>query len=269
MLQEIARVFSSNGVLLQGSEPVPAPNRRAPAAAGCDHKGPDCHCFGPQFDQASAKLELSRRGRDLQAADAASEPPDGTAPADAKPAAAGSAADGKPLSAEQEEQVRELKDRDRQVKAHEAAHQAAAGGQARGGAAFEYQTGPDGKSYAIGGHVDIEVSPVRGNPQATLQKAQTAQRAALAPADPSGQDRAVAAAAAQMAAQAQAEMAQGKAQDDGAKGAAVASNASGTEAAVENGHGGTAENVPGAGMAGRMRAYGRSSAAKASFSVYA
>ncbi|MDB5106749.1 MAG: hypothetical protein JWP91_4438 [Fibrobacteres bacterium] len=117
--------------------------------------------------------------------------------------------DGKPLSEDEKSQVVDLEKRDREVKAHEAAHSANAGGFAKGGAGYEYQTGPDGRKYAVGGHVDIDVSPVRGDPQATLQKAQTVQRAALAPADPSGQDRAVAAAAAQMAMQAQKEMNQG------------------------------------------------------------
>lgn len=208
MLRDIARVFSSNGVLIPGSEAVPvyggSKGGKSPAAGACDHKGSDCHCFGPRFDQASAKLELSQGGRERQAADASQAPKDA---GDSPKAGESRGADGKPLTPDQEKQVRELEKRDRQVKAHEAAHQASAGGQARGGAAFEYQSGPDGKRYAVGGHVDIDVSPVSGNPQATLEKARTAQRAALAPSDPSGQDRSVAAAAAQMAAQAEKQIA--------------------------------------------------------------
>ena len=46
-------------------------------------------------------------------------------------------------------------------------------------------TGPDGQRYAIGGEVPIDLSAVPGNPQATLQKALTIRRAALAPTDPS------------------------------------------------------------------------------------
>jgi hypothetical protein len=62
--------------------------------------------------------------------------------------------------------------------------------------------------YAVGGEVPIDLSPVADNPQATLQKAAAIQRAALAPAEPSGPDRQVAAQAAALAAQARQEIAQ-------------------------------------------------------------
>ncbi len=110
------------------------------------------------------------------------------------------------LTEDQLKQLESLKKRDTEVRAHEAAHQAAAGGLARGGASFSYQRGPDGQQYAIGGEVNIDTSPVPGNPEATLAKAQTIARAALAPAEPSGQDRQVATQAAQMAAQARVEL---------------------------------------------------------------
>jgi hypothetical protein len=100
----------------------------------------------------------------------------------------------------------ELKQRDAEVKAHEAAHLSAAGGIATGGASFEYQQGPDGVRYAIGGEVNIDTSSVPGDPAASLRKADTIRRAALAPAEPSGQDIQVAASATAMAAQAQAEL---------------------------------------------------------------
>lgn len=108
----------------------------------------------------------------------------------------------KELSAEQKKQVQELKKRDIEVRAHESAHSAAGGQYIRGGASYEYQTGPDGQRYAVGGEVSIDTSPVRDDPRATIMKMQAVKRAALAPASPSGQDRAVASAAA--AAQAQA-----------------------------------------------------------------
>ncbi len=118
------------------------------------------------------------------------------------------AANGQPLSDAQQKQVEELKKRDTDVHQHEAAHLAAAGGYARSGAVFNYQTGPDGKQYAVGGHVDIDTSSVPNDPKATVQKMQTVERAALAPADPSGQDRNVAAQAAQTLARAQSELRQ-------------------------------------------------------------
>ena len=104
--------------------------------------------------------------------------------------------------------IQKLKERDQDVRAHEAAHLAAAGGLAQGGAKFTYQRGPDGRLYATGGSVNIDVSPVPGDPKATIDKARVVRAAALAPSDPSSQDRAVAASAAQMAQQAQMELAQ-------------------------------------------------------------
>lgn len=104
----------------------------------------------------------------------------------------------KQLAEEEKEQVEKLKERDREVKTHEQAHIAAGGAHVKGGATYEYQTGPDGKQYAVGGHVNIDTSAVEGDPQATITKAQTIIKAALAPAEPSGQDRAVAAKASKM-----------------------------------------------------------------------
>ena len=98
--------------------------------------------------------------------------------------------------------LNQLKARDAEVRAHEAAHLAAAGPHANGAPTFEFETGPDGRQYATGGEVSIDSSPVAGNPEATVRKAQTIKRAALAPREPSGQDRQVAAQAAQLEAQA-------------------------------------------------------------------
>ncbi|POA98552.1 hypothetical protein C2134_11130 [Chromobacterium sinusclupearum] len=121
--------------------------------------------------------------------------------------AAPKAPDGKPLNDAQQKEVTELKARDTDVRRHEAAHQAA-GGSLAGAASFTYEQGPDGKQYAIGGEVPIQLS--RGStPQQTIQNAETVRAAALAPADPSGQDRAVAAEASQVEQQArQAELTQ-------------------------------------------------------------
>ena len=116
------------------------------------------------------------------------------------------------LTSEEQAQVEKLKARDAEVRTHEAAHLAAAGQYAKGGPKYVYQTGPDGKQYAIGGSVSIDVSPVSGNPQATLQKAQQVRSAALAPAEPSGQDQKVAAAASQMEAEARLQLAREKAE---------------------------------------------------------
>ncbi|MEM7207358.1 MAG: putative metalloprotease CJM1_0395 family protein [Pseudomonadota bacterium] len=113
--------------------------------------------------------------------------------------------------------VQELKQRDREVRAHEQAHLVAAGPHARGGPFYDYQKGPDGRNYAVGGHVNIDTAAVPGDPEATLRKAETIRRAALAPAEPSSQDRQVAAQATSMAAEARQEILQMRLEESGTK----------------------------------------------------
>lgn len=101
--------------------------------------------------------------------------------------------------------IEQLKARDREVRVHEAAH-AAVGGQYAGSPSLQYTRGPDGKNYATGGEVGISTSAVSGDPQATIEKARVIRAAALAPAQPSSQDRRVAAEAAQMEVEARTEL---------------------------------------------------------------
>ena len=103
------------------------------------------------------------------------------------------------------QQIRKLAERDREVRAHEQAHQAV-GGQYAGAASYTFERGPDGKNYAVGGEVPIDTGKVANDPEATLDKAETIRRAALAPAEPSSQDRRVAAQAVQMAVEARADI---------------------------------------------------------------
>ncbi len=117
------------------------------------------------------------------------------------------AAAEKVQKAQDESILRGLKSRDREVRAHESAHAAAGGSLVSGGPSFTFQAGPDGRSYAIGGEVKIDTAPVAGDPQATIVKANQVRAAALAPAEPSGQDRKVASNATQLAAQARVELA--------------------------------------------------------------
>lgn len=107
----------------------------------------------------------------------------------------------------QEQQIASLASRDREVRSHEQAH-AAVGGAYAGAPSYSYKRGPDGKTYVVGGEVGIDVSPIPGDPQATLRKMEVVQRAALAPAEPSAQDRSVAAQAQAQASQARAELAE-------------------------------------------------------------
>lgn len=108
------------------------------------------------------------------------------------------------LKAEQK-QIQDLAARDREVRAHEQAH-AAVAGQYAGSPTYSFVRGPDGVSYAVGGSVEVDTSPIPGDPEATLRKAQQLRRAANAPAEPSSQDGRVAAQAAKMELEARAEL---------------------------------------------------------------
>ncbi len=118
---------------------------------------------------------------------------------------AATATDSLALTPREQAEVRRLQARDREVRAHEQAHQAAGGSLVSSAASFSYTTGPDGRRYATGGEVGVDTSKGR-TPEETLRRAQQIRRAALAPAQPSGQDRAVAAQASQMEAQARQEL---------------------------------------------------------------
>ena len=114
-------------------------------------------------------------------------------------------------------QIRELAARDREVRQHELALKSAAGSLA-GAISFDYQRGPDGRLYAVGGEVDIRTTPASNDPADVVAYAEQVIRAALAPAEPSSQDRQVAVQARAMLAQAQAELAaiQGEVQSQNA-----------------------------------------------------
>lgn len=129
-------------------------------------------------------------------------------------------ASGHKLSTDQQQDLDKLQARDREVRQHEQAHLSAAAGIAVAGPSYDFERGPDGKNYAVGGEVQISISPGR-TPEETLAKAQQIERAALAPKDPSGPDRQVAAQAEQMAQDAQV-----KIRAEGASGQGNASDAS-------------------------------------------
>ena len=97
------------------------------------------------------------------------------------------------LSTDEKRLVKNLSSRDSEVRAHEAAHQAAAGSLA-GAASYTYQQGPDGKMYAIGGEVSIS-TPSGSSPEEALKNARTVAASALAAGDPSPQDFSVASSA--------------------------------------------------------------------------
>ncbi|MEZ5758801.1 MAG: putative metalloprotease CJM1_0395 family protein [Emcibacteraceae bacterium] len=118
------------------------------------------------------------------------------------------------LNEEGQAEVERLKKVDQEVRAHEAAHKNA-GGQFAGSASFSYSVGPDGKRYAVGGEVSIDVAPIEGDPEATVAKLDVVIAAALAPAKPSAQDRKVAAAAVAARNKARAELLDKKREETG------------------------------------------------------
>ncbi|MBV8648954.1 putative metalloprotease CJM1_0395 family protein [Paludibacterium sp.] len=144
------------------------------------------------------------------------------------------------LTPAQQQEVAQLQATDRDVRAHEQAHLNAAGGLATSGANFTYETGPDGKRYAIGGEVSIDTSPGR-TPQETLDRARRVVKAALAPADPSAQDLRVAAEAEQQINQAEAQLRAQQTQQQKTGGA----NAAGPSAYTASGAGVTSNTQNG------------------------
>lgn len=131
---------------------------------------------------------------------------------------------------QEQRDVELLKKRDTEVRTHELAHLAAAGRYATSAPSYDYQTGPDGKRYAVGGEVGIDTSSLK-DPSANLEKARTLIRAALAPANPSGQDYRVAASARAMESQALRDLSDARQQQsDSDADAAVAGAVSGIAA---------------------------------------
>ncbi len=117
--------------------------------------------------------------------------------------------------------VEQLKLRDQEVKAHELAHLANAGQYAAGGPSYTFQQGPDGRRYAVGGEVPIDISRER-TPEATIQKMRTVRRAAMAPANPSPADRNIAALASRKEAEARRELQREQEEDKGSAKTAAA-----------------------------------------------
>lgn len=145
-------------------------------------------------------------------------------------------ADGEPLTREEVSLLLELKKADAAVRAHEQAHLAAAGGLAKGGASFSYRRGPDGRNYAVGGEVQIDTSK-GSTPEKTLAKMMQVRAAALAPANPSPQDRKVAAAASSAMTEARQELNLEKVEERGRQREAEQSGAESGEGEAVSGNG--------------------------------
>jgi hypothetical protein len=91
------------------------------------------------------------------------------------------------LSAEEQEAVERLRQRDAQVRQEETAHAAVAGDLA-GAVAYVYQRGPDGRQYAVGGSVGVHASVASGDPAELRRVGARLAAAASAATNPSAQD---------------------------------------------------------------------------------
>ncbi|MEM7307811.1 MAG: putative metalloprotease CJM1_0395 family protein [Planctomycetota bacterium] len=175
---------------IAGGPPPTLPSARAvPATATDDPERQPASGDDPLAaarEGAADQVVLSKRGLALAGLADESERRD-----------SGEAADPRELTDEERAEVAELRRRDREVRQHEQAH-AAAGGSLTGAPRYTYERGPDGVRYAVGGEVSIQLREGR-TPEETLRIAEQARRAALAPAEPSPQDRRVANEADQMA----------------------------------------------------------------------
>jgi len=105
---------------------------------------------------------------------------------------------------EVQREAAKLQQVEREVVAHEQAHMSA-GAHLAGAARYQYTKGPDGKNYATGGEVSIKI-PEGKTPEETIQLMDQVIRAALAPANPSSQDLAVASRASMKQIQARGDM---------------------------------------------------------------
>jgi hypothetical protein len=185
-----------------GEQRVLAQERALKAAAGADAEVSSTYHYttGPDGRRYITSAEVTVKGDEA----ALGRTPGGVRHIEPKAPEQGGVANAEQSSSE-ERVLAELRATEREVIAHEAAHKAAAG-RFGGAVSYTYTRGPDGRSYITGGEVPIHVPP-SSDPEKTLRDMEQVQRAAMAPGDPSSQDRSVAAKAAASAAQARREIA--------------------------------------------------------------
>jgi SprA-related family len=183
-------------VLLRGARPVQPVGVDEKQRERPEQPADSGGLLGPDGDSVEISPQALARAR--------AEAPE--ADADGEGQSEDQAANSPELSEAEQGQVRELRARDSEVRAHEQAHKAA-GGDLASSPSYEYELGPDGNRYAVGGEVGISGAEGR-TPQETADNARRVRSAALAPANPSGQDQAVAARASQTEARARAQVAE-------------------------------------------------------------
>ena len=177
------RIVYDYGLGVKVPRPAPQPAGKGGAAAGGGRE----------------PIMVIRRGAGIKASREPGDDAAGGPPAGRPRAADGIRIPGTDLALTVSDAAR---GRDAEVRLHERAHLTALGGLAASGVNLVMRRGPDGESYAVGGSVKVDLSPVPGDPDATLRKAQNLIRAAMAPGDPSAGDMKAAAEAYRMAAKA-------------------------------------------------------------------
>lgn len=85
--------------------------------------------------------------------------------------------------------LEKFKQADANIRSHEQIH--ATIGQTTAPISYNYQKGPDGKMYAVGGSVKLDVS-LPDDPKAAAFKLDQIEKAAMGPSDPSGADTTIA-----------------------------------------------------------------------------
>lgn len=197
--------------------------------------------FSPRGTEAAQK-DQPRTGQDSPEAGAAGK------------SSGGVVSDVTFLSEAAQREVQQLRRVDQSVRQHEAAHKAA-GGSLAGGISLSTTRGPDGRNYAVGGEVPIDIS-AESSPAATIAKMEKVKAAALAPADPSPQDRRIAQQADSQKVEARKELQQqnGAGLLEGAEAANGAAKAEGDEGASSDSNKGKSEETGWAAMAGKDHA---------------
>ena len=177
-----------------------ASEKKAAAQQSGDQKVPANEKVPPNQDKSNHKTDKEKSDQQRSASS-----DDSKSKKDKSSNSNSSSNTGVEFTADELKLIEKLSKRDQEVRTHEQAH-AAVGGVHAGAPKYQYERGPDGAQYAISGEVPIDIAPVAGDPEKSLEKMLQVQRAALAPAEPSSQDRKVAAKASQQASQARAEI---------------------------------------------------------------
>ncbi len=193
---------------LRETIPQPSGNEKSAAESGLGSESDRVKSPGQQSQPLTYEKPQANNAQQADGQDSGTNKDNGEDPSAGKENAE-SQQQAQQEQAEQKE-IKELKERDREVRDHEQAH-AAAGGEHAGTPQYEFETGPDGQQYAVGGEVSIDISSAK-TPEETLRKMQQVRAAALAPAEPSPQDLRVATEATQKSVEARAEMAEERAE---------------------------------------------------------